>query len=111
MRQKGSRNTLVKIDYDLIGDLAGVAGDTAKQYSHRGEYDPRSLESILRWINDRRAVKGLSLIGLPSENLPEARPDSSVAFLPAPQNGVLYYDPMTASYRTDEIRGNTAFRR
>ena len=111
MRQKGSRNTLVKIDYDLIGDLAGVAGDTAKQYSHRGEYDPRSLESILRWINDRRAVKGLSLIGLPSENLPEARPDSSVAFLPAPQNRVLYYDPMTASYRTDEIRGNTAFRR
>jgi hypothetical protein len=57
------------------------------------------------------AANGLSLIGLPAENLPEAEPDSSVAFLPAPQNGVLNYDPMTASYRTDEIMGNTAFRR
>ena len=42
MRQTGSRNTLVKVDYDLIGDLAGIAGDTAKQYAHRGEYDSRS---------------------------------------------------------------------
>ena len=31
MRQKVSRNTLMKIDYDLIGDLAGVGGDTANQ--------------------------------------------------------------------------------
>jgi hypothetical protein len=69
MRRKGSRNTLVRIDYDLIGDLAGIAGDTAKQYAHRGEYDPRSLESILRWINVRRTGKGLSLIGMPSKNV------------------------------------------
>jgi hypothetical protein len=44
MRQKGSRNTLVKIDYDLIGELAGIAGETAKQYAPRGEYDPRNLD-------------------------------------------------------------------
>jgi hypothetical protein len=44
MRQKGSRNTLVKIDYDLIGELAGIAGGTAKQYAHRGKYDPRNLD-------------------------------------------------------------------
>ena len=58
MRKKGSRNTLVRIDYDLIGDLAGIAGDTAKQYAHRGEYDPRSLDSVLHWVNARRAAKG-----------------------------------------------------
>jgi hypothetical protein len=72
MRKKGSRNTLVRIDYDLIGDLAGIAGDTAKQYAHRGEYDPRSLDSVLQWVNARLAAKGLSLIGAPTKNAPDA---------------------------------------
>ena len=72
MRQTGSRNTLVKVDYDLIGDLAGIAGDTAKQYAHRGEYDSRSLDSVLRWVNGRLAAKGVSLIGVPPKNAPDA---------------------------------------
>jgi hypothetical protein len=109
-RQKGSRNTLVKIDYDLIGELAGIAGSTAKQYAHRGEYDPRSLDSVLQWVNARRAAKGLHLIGMPSETHPDARPDCTVPFLPARQNGILRYDPMTGSYQS-KITANTAFRR
>ena len=92
MRQMGSRNTLVKINYDLIGDLAGIAGDTAKQYAHRGEYDSRSLESVLRWINGRRAAKGLPLIGMPSESHPEAEANCTVPLVPAPQNGHLRSD-------------------
>jgi hypothetical protein len=111
MRQTGSRNTLVKVDYDLIGDLAGIAGDTAKQYAHRGEYDPRSLDSVMRWVNSRRAAKGLPLIGMPSESLSEAEANRTVPFLPAPQNGLLRYDPMTGSYQTSEIMGDTVFRR
>ena len=59
MRNKGSRNALIKINYDFIGQLAGIAGDSAKQYAHRGEYDPRNLENVLRWVNGRRAAKGL----------------------------------------------------
>ena len=110
MRQKGSRNTLVKIDYDLIGELAGIAGGTAKQYAHRGEYDPRSLDSVLQWVNARRATKGLPLIGMPSETHCEVRPDRTVPFLPAPQNGLLRYDPMTGNYQS-KITTNTAFRR
>jgi len=110
MRQKGSRNALVKIDYDLIGELAGIAGGTAKQYAHRGEYDPRSLDSVLQWVNARRAGKGLPLIGMPSETHPDARPDRTVPFLPAPQNGLLQYDPTTGSYQS-EITTNTAFGR
>jgi hypothetical protein len=51
MRQKGSRNALVKIDNDLIDDLARVAWRHGKQYAHRGEYDPRSLDSVLQWVN------------------------------------------------------------
>ena len=106
MRQKGSRNTLVKIDYDLIGELAGIAGSTAKQYAHRGEYDPRSLDSVLQWVNARRAAKGLPLIGMPSETHPEARPDCTVPFLPAPQNGLLRYAPTTGSDQS-QIMGNS----
>ena len=61
MRQTGSRNTLIRIDYDVIGQLAGIAGDTAKQYAHRGEYDPRNLENVLEWVNGRRVAKGVVL--------------------------------------------------
>lgn len=112
MRQRGSRNKLITIDYDVIGDLVGIAGDTAKQYAHRGEYDPRNLESVLSWINARRAQKGLSLIGLPSENLSAVDADGSLIFVPAPlQNGLLYYDPVRGEYRTDEMTGSMAFRR
>jgi hypothetical protein len=110
MRQTGSRNTLVKVDYDLIGDLAGIAGDTAKQYAHRGEYDSRCLDSVLRWINARRLAKGLPLIGMPSETHPEVRPDCAVPHVQAPQNGLLQYDPMTGIYQR-EIMSDTAFRR
>ncbi len=53
MRIKGR----IKIDYDFIGQLVGIASDTAKQYAYRGEYDPRNLDSLLRWINGRRLAK------------------------------------------------------
>ena len=71
MRPTGSRNTLIRIDYDVIGQLAGIAGDTAKQYAHRGAYDPRNLENVLEWVNGRRSARGLPLLGLPTRNAPE----------------------------------------
>ena len=64
-RQKGSRNTLIRLTYDDIGDLAGIAGDTARQYAHRGQYDPYSLPSVLEWLNRRRIRHGLQPIGIP----------------------------------------------
>lgn len=117
MRNKGSRNALLKIDYDVIGQLAGSAGDSAKQYAHRGEYDSRSLDSVLQWVNGRRAAKGLPLIGLPSESATDAEDfadeDSYVTFTPAPppQNLSGGYDPLLGGYRTNEIMGGTSFRR
>ena len=63
---------LKRIDYDVIGHLAGIAGDTAKPHAPRGEYDPRNLENVLQWVNGRRAAKGLSLIGAPTSNAPDA---------------------------------------
>ncbi len=61
MRQTGSRNRLIAIDYDLIGDLAGIACDTAKQYVHRAKYDARDSHSVLRWGNGRRTAKRAAL--------------------------------------------------
>lgn len=66
-REKGSRNTLIPITYDTIGQLAGIAGNTARQYAHRGQYDPYSLKSVLEWLNRRRIRQGLWPIGLPPE--------------------------------------------
>ena len=116
MRSKGSRNTLIRINYDTIGFMAGLAGDTAKQYAHRGEYDPRNLENVLRWVNGRRAAKGLPLIGLPSENATDAANCSDAPYvsstpaLPPPDlSGG--YDPLLGGYRSDGGMGGIASRR
>ncbi len=117
MRIKGSRNTLIRIDYDTIGRMAGVAGDSAKQYAHRGNYDSRSLDSVLRWVNGRRAAKGLPLIGLPSENAPNAENcsdgSSNMSPTPAPPSLDLSggYDPLLGGYRSDGGMGGIAYRR
>jgi hypothetical protein len=112
MRSKGSRNTLIKIDYDTIGRIAGIAGDTAKQYAHRGEYDPRNLENVLNWVNGRRALRGLPLIGVPSENVSSAEAYCPVVSMLTPtKDSVFYYDPLIAGYRSDARMGSTAFRR
>ena len=63
---------LNRIDYDVTSQLIGIAGETAKQYPPRGENDPRNLENVLQWVNGRRAAKGLSLIGAPTMNAPDA---------------------------------------
>jgi len=111
MRPKGSRNTLVKIDYDVIGRLAGISGGTAKAYAQRGEYDSRDLGSLLSWVNSRRQRQGEPLIGLPEgENQTasdgaatpvEAAEDIRVRVMP----GGLVYDPTTGTYRDDDHGG------
>ena len=118
MRIKGSRNTLIRINYDTIGFMAGLAGDTAKQYAHRGEYDPRNLENVLRWVNGRRAAKGLPLIGLPSVNATDAEncSDGSSNMSPTPAPPPLDlsggYDPLLGGYRSDGgMGGSIASRR
>ena len=111
MRQTGSRNRLITIDYDVIGDLAGIAGDTAKQYAHRGKYDPRDLQSVLRWINSRRAARGRPLIGQPFEPVFEPDSDENAVVLPVPsQHSLCYYDPVGACYRSDDGLGGIACR-
>ena len=92
------------VEEDTIGELAGgIAGDTARQYAQRGQFDPRDLDSALKWINARRTAKGLPLIGLPTTTSEDHSDDDSevVISLPAPTGfgSPLFYDPMTGSYR------------
>ena len=102
-RPKGSRTVLVRITYDTIGELAGgIAGDTARQYAQRGQFDSRDLDSALTWVNARRTAKGLPLIGLPSDEAVSDDDSETVTSTPAPvQTGLLVYNPMTACYRED----------
>ena len=106
-RPKGSRNTLVKIDYDVIGELAGVRGNTARAYAHRGEYDSRSLDSVLAWVNRRRAAQGLPLIGIPDGDNPAVSDDVQKPVKSPPPDdtwdqflaGGLVYVPALAEFR------------
>ena len=105
-RPKGSRTVLLRITYDDIGRLAGIAGDTARQYAQRGQFNPRDLDSALAWVNARRTAKGLPLIGLPTEVSEAVSDDDSEAATretpfspPTRTSRGLFYDPLTASYR------------
>ena len=107
MRPRGSSNTLIKIDYDVIGQLAGVAGNTARAYSRRGLFDARDLESVLSWVNSRRQRQGLPLVGMPdaevvSETANDTPLGSSLTDDPWSQflRGLPVYIPTLGQYRS-----------
>ena len=110
-RPKGSRNTLVRLDYDSIGALVGIRGNTARADARRGEYDARRLASVMEWINRRRAAQGLPLIGLPDGDNPAVSDDTGAPVeaaedvKPAALAGGLVYDPTTGTYRDDDHGG------
>jgi len=111
-RPIGSRNRLVTLDYDVIAELAGgITGDTARRYAQRGQFDPRSLDSVLSWVNSRRKRQGEPLIGLPTDDAPQAHSDVTAADAPIqaslpPEDTIghsplcgITYDPMTGEFR------------
>ncbi len=104
-RPKGSRTTLIAVNFDTLGRLSGLTGNTVRQYAQRGQFNPRDLDSALTWVNARRTAKGLPLIGLPTEVGEAVSDDDSetVTSTPAPvQTGLLIYNPLTASYRVND---------
>jgi len=103
-RPKGSRTTLIAVNFDTLGRLSDLTGNTVRQYAQRGQFNPRDLDSALTWVNARRTAKGLPLIGLPTDVVADVSEEDSqaVASMPAPvQTGPLIYNPITASYRWD----------
>ena len=103
MRPKGSRNALIRITYDDIGRLVGVRGDTARRYAQRGLFDSRDLDSVLAWVNGRRAAQGWPLIGVPdgdnhvSDNTTPVETAEDIK--PTAMAGGPVYDPMTGGFR------------
>jgi len=106
-RPHRSRNALIRITYDDIGELAGVLGNTAQKYSQRGHFDPRDLDSVLSWVNSRRQRQGEPLIGMPTDDAPQADSDDYAATRVeallrldthmADMSGG--YDPLTGEYK------------
>ena len=101
-RPKGSRTTLIAVNFDTLGRLSGLTGNTVRQYAQRGQFNPRDLDSALTWVNARRTAKGLPLIGLPTDEAVSDDDSETVSSTPAPvQTGLLIYNPLTACYRED----------
>ncbi len=87
-------HALIRITYDTVGELTGIAGDTARQYAQRGQFDPRNISSVLCWVNARRQRLGLQMIGVPDgDNQDDARTTTSAPALPEMEMGaILVYD-------------------
>ena len=63
---------LKRIDYDVIGSWVG---SEARQPSSTRTVASMTLGTwmnVLQWVKGRRAAKGLSLIGAPTMNAPDA---------------------------------------
>lgn len=105
-RPQGSRNVLVRVTFDTIGELAGgIRGDTARRYAQRRLYDPRDLDSLLSWVNRRRAARGLALIGLPDGDNPAVSDDTAANDTPDDPwgrflAGFSVYVPTLGQYRS-----------
>jgi hypothetical protein len=94
----------VSLDYESIGELAGVRGNTARAYANRHEYNSRNLTSVMEWINRRRAARGLPLIGLPDGDNQvsddTATPvETAENIKPTAIEGGLTYDPAIGGFR------------
>ncbi len=61
---------LFVITYSWIAKQAGVSTGHARNSASAGEFEPRDIDSVLHWVNKRRAAKGLPLIGIPGGGHP-----------------------------------------
>ncbi len=99
-RKKGSEQRLWTLTYSQIAVWVGLTVPTVRSYSHRGQFDHRSIESVLQFVNARRQRFGLPLIGLPDQPVqqpdqPEPEPDTithTPIYIPSS------YDPQTGAY-------------
>ncbi len=66
-RRKGDHTRLIVVTYKTIADLAGLSVRSVQDYSQRGQYDSRDLESVLQWVNARHAAAGEPLFGIPTK--------------------------------------------
>jgi len=74
----GAQKKLCHLTYSQIAEWVGLAPRSVIQYASRGEFKSDDLESVLRWVNARRQVRGLPMIGVPTETPPESTDSPTV---------------------------------
>lgn len=108
--KKRGEQRFAAVTHSLIADWTGLSVITVQKYAARGAFDRWNLESVLTWVNGRRAAAGLPLIGMPgftviasgtatadSSTSPDiGRSIASPIPLPAPASGG--YNPKTGEY-------------
>jgi len=62
-KPKGAEKRLCSLTYSMIAAWVGLPSRTVQQYASLGEFHARRIESVLQWVNKRRQVDGLPLIG------------------------------------------------
>tara|TARA_Y100000593_G_scaffold68386_1_gene125670 strand:- start:356 stop:709 length:354 start_codon:yes stop_codon:yes gene_type:complete len=100
----GAEKRLVCVTYSTIASWVGLTKSTVVQYAHAGHFDSSDLESIIGWVNGRRAKLGLPLLG--DDSSAEASVSGSVGVAPErriPESGLPVvsgggYDPLTGSF-------------
>lgn len=90
-RGKAGEQRLSSITYSQIADWVGLTPRTIRAYACRGDFDNKSLESTLQWVNTRRQSQGLPPIGQPQSQL---QLTSSPVELDTPPTGTVSLTPV-----------------
>ena len=64
-QNKRGEQRFAAVTHSLIAEWTGLSVITVQKYAARGAFDRWNLESVLAWVNGRRAAAGLPLIGMP----------------------------------------------
>lgn len=72
----GAGNILWALRYEQIAKWAGLKLNSVRTYANRGEFEASDIDSVLKWVNARRAKQGLPMIGIPEKNIPSDQPEN-----------------------------------
>ena len=70
-RKTRGQKRLATITYGQLAEWTGLAEGSIRNAVHQGRMDAKSLDSILRWVNERREKAGLPMIGDHTQPIPE----------------------------------------
>jgi hypothetical protein len=107
-RTRGEQR-LCSITYSQLAEWTGLALHSVRSYATTGHFERHDIESVLAWVNARRAANGLQMIGQPDSGVVVAKPDEGpfvgytaivgpVSQSPLPPTASGGYNPQTGEY-------------
>ena len=96
--QRGPARVAI-LTYPQIAKWVGLRLSTVYSYAQRGIMPTDSVETLLEWVNTRRAAKGLPMVGVPVEldTLENETADVSTNTVRGYDSG---YNPRKGDYET-----------